>query len=162
MRRWTSLRSAWEPTWPAWTIWWTEWVNIEQGSAGQVGLNSVFVPGEFDHVDYKGKQTKCRSACEDQVGSAGRTISVLLQEISTSGQLAVRHHLLLPQQKDPHLQRGVLHRHQPPAEEVQELQEETSGQRISRLVQPGRPAGICGVSINYFAINIADPSHYTS
>ena len=23
--------------------------------------------GEFDHVDYKGKQTKCRSACEDQV-----------------------------------------------------------------------------------------------
>ena len=23
--------------------------------------------GEFDHVDYNGKQTKCRSACEDQV-----------------------------------------------------------------------------------------------
>ena len=23
--------------------------------------------GEFDHVDYKGKKTKCRSACEDQV-----------------------------------------------------------------------------------------------
>ena len=29
----------------------------------------MFVPGEFDHVDYQGKQTKCRSACEDQVGS---------------------------------------------------------------------------------------------
>ena len=35
--------------------------------SGQVGLHSVFVPGEFDHVDYQGKQTKCRSACEDQV-----------------------------------------------------------------------------------------------
>ena len=23
--------------------------------------------GEFDHVDYQGKQSKCRSACEDQV-----------------------------------------------------------------------------------------------
>ena len=26
-----------------------------------------FFSGEFDHVDYNGKQTKCRSACEDQV-----------------------------------------------------------------------------------------------
>ena len=28
---------------------------------------SLFISGEFDHVDYEGKQTKCRSACEDQV-----------------------------------------------------------------------------------------------
>ena len=27
----------------------------------------IFISGEFDHVDYNGKQTKCRSACEDQV-----------------------------------------------------------------------------------------------
>ena len=26
--------------------------------------------GEFDHVDYQGKQTKCRSACEDQVSGS--------------------------------------------------------------------------------------------
>ena len=26
-----------------------------------------YISGEFDHVDYKGKKTKCRSACEDQV-----------------------------------------------------------------------------------------------
>ena len=30
-------------------------------------LDEYCVAGEFDHVDYKGKQTKCRSACEDQV-----------------------------------------------------------------------------------------------
>ncbi len=23
--------------------------------------------GQFDHVDYNGKQVKCRSSCEDQV-----------------------------------------------------------------------------------------------
>ena len=23
--------------------------------------------GEFDHVEYQGKQVKCRSSCEDQV-----------------------------------------------------------------------------------------------
>ena len=28
-----------------------------------------YISGEFDHVDYKGKKTKCRSACEDQVRS---------------------------------------------------------------------------------------------
>ena len=38
-----------------------------------------------------------------------------------SGQLPVRHHLLLPQQKDPHLQGGVLHRHRTPHQEMQEL-----------------------------------------
>jgi len=31
--------------------------------------------GEFDHVDYNGKQTKCRSACEDQVNSLFVTTS---------------------------------------------------------------------------------------
>jgi len=31
--------------------------------------------GEFDHVDYKGKKTKCRSACEDQVNSLFVTTS---------------------------------------------------------------------------------------
>ena len=31
------------------------------------GARLTLLAGEFDHVDYKGKKTKCRSACEDQV-----------------------------------------------------------------------------------------------
>ena len=78
--------------------------------------------GEFDHVDYQGKQTKCRSACEDQVGSQTQIMLQGREVIKTkTGQLSVRHHLLLPKQKDSHLQRGVLHRHQPPHQEMQEL-----------------------------------------
>ena len=56
--------------------------------------------------------------------------------LKTSGQLPVCYHIFLPQQKDPHLQRGVLHRHQPPHQEMQELQEKTFDERISKSVQP--------------------------
>ena len=28
--------------------------------------------GQFDHVEYKGKQVKCRSSCEDQVRKSGQ------------------------------------------------------------------------------------------
>lgn len=56
--------------------------------------------------------------------------------LKTSGQLPVCYHIFLPQQKDPHLQRGVLHRHQPSHQEMQELQEETSRQGIPEYLQP--------------------------
>ena len=44
--------------------------------------------GEFDHVDYKGKKTKCRSACEDQVPQPS-------PRTACSGEFPVCHHLVL-------------------------------------------------------------------
>ena len=32
-------------------------------------LKCIFCAGEFDHVEYQGRQVKCRSSCEDQVGT---------------------------------------------------------------------------------------------
>ena len=61
-----------------------------------------------------------------------------------SGQLPFRDHLVLPQQEDPDIQGGVLHHHRQTDQEVQELQEEASGQGIPKHLQPhsasrGRP-----------------------
>ena len=78
-------------------------------------------------------------------------LSLISLQLTPSGQLSVRHHLVLPQQKDPHLQRGVLHRHQPPHQEMQELQEETSRQRIPQYMQPHPASGGRRVSTFYDA-----------
>ena len=64
MRQWSHMRYAWELTSPVWMTSWTEWVR---GNCLQSENKIFFISGEFDHVDYNGKQTKCRSACEDQV-----------------------------------------------------------------------------------------------
>jgi hypothetical protein len=38
--------------------------------------------GEFDHVEYQGRQVKCRSSCEDQVGASAFGIHLIYDKKS--------------------------------------------------------------------------------
>jgi hypothetical protein len=47
-------------------------------------LKCIFCAGEFDHVEYQGRQVKCRSSCEDQVGASTLGIHLITEKISRS------------------------------------------------------------------------------
>ena len=100
-------------------------------------IHQTFIPvvGEFDHVDHNGKEIKCMSACEDQVLL---NMFRLSKEIICFplGKLFVCDFFLLPQQKDPNVQGRVLYHNKETHQEMQELQEKTFDERISKSVQP--------------------------